>query len=140
MLVGPFAAAARARRLGEGARIGNFVEIKEAVIAAGAKANKLALGRRLGRRQSDVGTAPITCNQMAPPSATRPSARMRSSAPIPLWSRRSKSATAPMWLPGSVITGNVPADALALARARQVVKEKWATRLRSLKSLGEKKA
>lgn len=41
---------------------------------------------------------------------------------------------------GSVITGNVPADALALARARQVVKEKWATRLRSLKSLGKKKA
>jgi len=41
---------------------------------------------------------------------------------------------------GSVITGDVPADALALARARQVVKEKWATRLRSLKSLGKKKA
>jgi bifunctional UDP-N-acetylglucosamine pyrophosphorylase/glucosamine-1-phosphate N-acetyltransferase len=41
---------------------------------------------------------------------------------------------------GSVITANVPAGALALARARQVVKENWATRLRSLKSLGKKKA
>jgi hypothetical protein len=34
----------------------------------------------------------------------------------------------------------VPADALALGRARQVVKANWATRLRSLKSLGKKKA
>jgi bifunctional UDP-N-acetylglucosamine pyrophosphorylase/glucosamine-1-phosphate N-acetyltransferase len=41
---------------------------------------------------------------------------------------------------GSVITGNVPAHALAIGRARQVVKENWATRLRSLKSLGKKKA
>ncbi|HKM88765.1 MAG TPA: bifunctional UDP-N-acetylglucosamine diphosphorylase/glucosamine-1-phosphate N-acetyltransferase GlmU, partial [Xanthobacteraceae bacterium] len=41
---------------------------------------------------------------------------------------------------GSVITANVPADALALARGKQVVKEGWATRLRGLKSLGKKKA
>ncbi|MGA7431280.1 MAG: bifunctional UDP-N-acetylglucosamine diphosphorylase/glucosamine-1-phosphate N-acetyltransferase GlmU, partial [Xanthobacteraceae bacterium] len=41
---------------------------------------------------------------------------------------------------GSVITDNVPADALALARGRQVVKEGWAQRLRGLKLLGKKKA
>ena len=41
---------------------------------------------------------------------------------------------------GSVITENVPADALALARGRQVVKEGWAQRLRGLKRLGKKKA
>jgi bifunctional UDP-N-acetylglucosamine pyrophosphorylase/glucosamine-1-phosphate N-acetyltransferase len=41
---------------------------------------------------------------------------------------------------GSVITHNVPADALALGRSRQTVKEGWATRLRRLKSLGTKKA
>ena len=41
---------------------------------------------------------------------------------------------------GSVITENVPADALALGRGRQVVKENGAARLRSLKSLGKKKA
>ncbi len=34
---------------------------------------------------------------------------------------------------GSVITGNVPAHALALARARQVIKEGWAKRLQALK-------
>ena len=41
---------------------------------------------------------------------------------------------------GSVITENVPADALALARGRQTIKEGWASRLRGLKSLGKKKA
>ena len=40
---------------------------------------------------------------------------------------------------GSVITENVPSGALALGRARQVVKEGWAGRLRALKSLGKKK-
>ena len=41
---------------------------------------------------------------------------------------------------GSVITGDVPADALALGRGRQAVKEGWAKRLRGLKSMGKKKA
>ena len=41
---------------------------------------------------------------------------------------------------GSVITADVPADALALGRGRQTVKEGWARRLRELKSLVKKKA
>jgi len=41
---------------------------------------------------------------------------------------------------GSVITEDVPAQALALGRGRQVVKEGWAARLRALKSLSKKKA
>jgi bifunctional UDP-N-acetylglucosamine pyrophosphorylase/glucosamine-1-phosphate N-acetyltransferase len=39
---------------------------------------------------------------------------------------------------GSVVTADVPADALALARGRQVVKEGWASRLRALKSMVRK--
>jgi bifunctional UDP-N-acetylglucosamine pyrophosphorylase / glucosamine-1-phosphate N-acetyltransferase len=39
---------------------------------------------------------------------------------------------------GSVVTQNVPAHALALARARQVIKEGWAKRLQALKALGKK--
>ena len=39
---------------------------------------------------------------------------------------------------GSVITKDVPADALALGRAEQMVKEGWAKRLRELKGLGKK--
>ena len=40
---------------------------------------------------------------------------------------------------GSVITREVPADALAIGRARQVIKEGWVTRLRGLTSAGTKK-
>jgi bifunctional UDP-N-acetylglucosamine pyrophosphorylase / glucosamine-1-phosphate N-acetyltransferase len=40
---------------------------------------------------------------------------------------------------GSVITRDVPADALAIGRARQTIKEGWATRLRGLVSPGTKK-
>jgi bifunctional N-acetylglucosamine-1-phosphate-uridyltransferase/glucosamine-1-phosphate-acetyltransferase GlmU-like protein len=39
-----------------------------------------------------------------------------------------------------VITYDVPADGLAIARERQVVKENRASRLRALKSAGKKKA
>ena len=39
-----------------------------------------------------------------------------------------------------MITKNVPAEALAVGRGRQVVKEGWATRLRAVKSLSKKKA
>jgi serine acetyltransferase len=39
--------------------------------------------------------------------------------------------------PPSVITQDVPDDALALGRSRQVVKQGWATRLRGLKALGK---
>src|SRR5262249_25416142 len=41
---------------------------------------------------------------------------------------------------GSVITHDVPADGLAIARERQVVKENRASRLRALKGAGKKKA
>ena len=40
---------------------------------------------------------------------------------------------------GSVVTKNVPDDALAIARGEQTVKAGWAKRLRALKSLGKKK-
>jgi bifunctional UDP-N-acetylglucosamine pyrophosphorylase/glucosamine-1-phosphate N-acetyltransferase len=39
-----------------------------------------------------------------------------------------------------VITADVPADALALGRGRQTIKEGWAKRLKELKSLVKKKA
>jgi len=42
----------------------------------------------------------------------------------------------PRW---QAITQDVPDDALALGRSRQVVKQGWATRLRGLKALGKKK-
>jgi bifunctional UDP-N-acetylglucosamine pyrophosphorylase/glucosamine-1-phosphate N-acetyltransferase len=140
-IVGPFARLRPGTRLGEGARIGNFVEIKEAVIAAGAKANHLSyIGDASVGANANIGAGTITCNYDG-------TAKHRTTIGQDAFIGSNTALVAPVEIgdgayvgSGSVITGNVPADALALARARQVVKEKWATRLRSLKSLGKKKA
>src|ERR1700757_135675 len=81
--------------------------------------------------------APSPATTTAPTSTRRASARTPLSAPI-------RRRVAPVEIgdgayigSGSVITENVPADALALGRGRQVVKEGWASRLRGLKLLGK---
>ena len=61
--VGPFARLRPGTRLGEGARIGNFVEVKEAVIEAGAKANHLSyIGDAFVGANANIGAGTITCN------------------------------------------------------------------------------
>ncbi len=139
--VGPFARLRRGTRLGEGARIGNFVEVKESAIAAGAKANHLSyIGDASVGANANIGAGTITCNYDG-------SAKHRTTIGKDAFIGSNSSLVAPVEVgdgayvgSGSVITGDVPADALALARARQVVKQNWAARLRSLKSLGKKKA
>jgi bifunctional UDP-N-acetylglucosamine pyrophosphorylase / glucosamine-1-phosphate N-acetyltransferase len=139
--VGPFARLRPGTRLGEGARIGNFVETKEATIAAGAKANHLTyLGDASVGANANIGAGTITCNYDG-------MGKHRTTIGQDAFIGSNTALVAPVEIgdgayvgSGSVITGNVPADALALGRARQVVKANWATRLRSLKSLGKKKA
>jgi bifunctional UDP-N-acetylglucosamine pyrophosphorylase/glucosamine-1-phosphate N-acetyltransferase len=139
--VGPFARLRPGTQLGEGARIGNFVETKEAAIAAGAKANHLSyIGDASVGANANIGAGTITCNYDG-------TAKHRTTIGEDAFIGSNTALVAPVEVgdgayvgSGSVITGNVPADALALGRARQVVKENWATRLRSLKSLGKKKA
>jgi bifunctional UDP-N-acetylglucosamine pyrophosphorylase / glucosamine-1-phosphate N-acetyltransferase len=134
--VGPFARLRPGAKLGEGARIGNFVEMKEATMEAGAKANHLSyIGDALVGAGSNVGAGTITCNYDG-------SAKHRTTIGKNAFIGSNSSLVAPVeigdWAyigSGSVITANVPPDALALARGRQVVKEGWATRLRALKSL-----
>jgi bifunctional UDP-N-acetylglucosamine pyrophosphorylase / glucosamine-1-phosphate N-acetyltransferase len=138
--VGPFARLRPGTRLGEGARIGNFVETKEAAIAAGAKANHLSyIGDASVGANANIGAGTITCNFDG-------AAKHRTTIGQDAFIGSNTALVAPVDIgdgayvgSGSVITGNVPADALALGRARQVVKANWATRLRSLKSLGKKK-
>jgi bifunctional UDP-N-acetylglucosamine pyrophosphorylase / glucosamine-1-phosphate N-acetyltransferase len=139
--VGPFARLRPGTRLGEGARIGNFVETKEAAIAAGAKANHLSyIGDASVGANANIGAGTITCNYDGV-------AKHRTTIGKEAFIGSNTALVAPVDIgdgayvgSGSVITGDVPADALALGRARQVVKANWATRLRSLKSLGKKKA
>jgi bifunctional UDP-N-acetylglucosamine pyrophosphorylase / glucosamine-1-phosphate N-acetyltransferase len=139
--VGPFARLRPGAQLGEGAHIGNFVEIKAAVIEAGAKANHLSyIGDAFVGANANVGAGTITCNY---DGTDKHQTRIGKNAFI----GSNSALVAPVEIgdgayvgSGSVITENVPADALALGRARQVVKEGWASRLRGLRSLGKKKA
>jgi bifunctional UDP-N-acetylglucosamine pyrophosphorylase / glucosamine-1-phosphate N-acetyltransferase len=139
--VGPFARLRPGTRLGEGARIGNFVEVKEAVIEAGAKANHLTyIGDARVGADANVGAGTITCNYDG-------AAKHRTEIGKGAFIGSNSALVAPVKIgdgayigSGSVITQDVPADALALGRARQVVKEGWATRLRGMKSTGKMKA
>jgi bifunctional UDP-N-acetylglucosamine pyrophosphorylase/glucosamine-1-phosphate N-acetyltransferase len=137
--VGPFARLRPGTRLGEGARIGNFVEVKEAVIEAGAKANHLTyLGDASVGANANVGAGTITCNYDG-------AAKHRTEIGRDAFIGSNSALVAPVKIgdgayvgSGSVITQDVPADALALGRSRQVVKQGWASRLRGLKSLTKK--
>jgi len=136
--VGPFARLRPGTRLGDGARIGNFVEVKEAVVEAGAKANHLSyIGDALVGANANVGAGTITCNYDG-------AAKHRTTIGKDAFIGSNSALVAPVEVgegayigSGSVITENVPANALALGRARQTIKEGWARRLRGLKSLGK---
>jgi bifunctional UDP-N-acetylglucosamine pyrophosphorylase / glucosamine-1-phosphate N-acetyltransferase len=140
-IVGPYARLRPGAKLGEGVHIGNFVEVKEATIAAGAKANHLSyIGDASVGAGSNIGAGTITCNYDG-------SAKHRTEIGDEVFIGSNSALVAPVKIgdgayvgSGSVITADVPAQALALGRARQVVKEGWAARLRALKSLVKKKA
>ncbi len=139
--VGPFARLRPGAHLGDGARVGNFVEIKEAVIEAGAKANHLSyIGDAFVGANANIGAGTITCNFDG-------TAKHRTEIGKDAFIGSNSALVAPVRIgnrayigSGSVITNDVPDDALALGRGRQVVKEGWASRLRGLKSLGKRKA
>jgi bifunctional UDP-N-acetylglucosamine pyrophosphorylase / glucosamine-1-phosphate N-acetyltransferase len=140
-IVGPYARLRPGATLGDNVHIGNFVEVKEATIAAGAKANHLSyIGDASVGARSNIGAGTITCNYDG-------SAKHRTEIGEEVFIGSNSALVAPVKIgdgayvgSGSVITADVPAQALALGRARQVVKEGWAARLRALKSLAKKKA
>jgi len=139
--VGPFARLRPGAKLGAGARIGNFVEVKEAIIGAGAKANHLSyIGDATVGEDANIGAGTITCNYDG-------DAKHRTEIGKNVFIGSNSALVAPVAIgdnayvgSGSVITADVPPDALALGRARQVIKEGWASRLRALKSVVKKKA
>jgi bifunctional UDP-N-acetylglucosamine pyrophosphorylase/glucosamine-1-phosphate N-acetyltransferase len=138
--VGPYARLRPGARLEENVHIGNFVEVKEAVIEAGAKANHLSyIGDARVGAGANVGAGTITCNYdgFAKHLTDIGSEAFIGSnsalvAPVKIGDRAYVGS-------GSVITGNVPADALALGRGRQTVKEGWAKRLRALRGSSARK-
>jgi bifunctional UDP-N-acetylglucosamine pyrophosphorylase/glucosamine-1-phosphate N-acetyltransferase len=139
-IVGPFARLRPGARLAEEVHIGNFVEVKEAQIEAGAKANHLAyIGDARVGAGANIGAGTITCNYDG-------SAKHRTDIGKGAFIGSNSALVAPVTIgdgayvgSGSVITRDVPADALALGRGEQIVKDGWATRLRAAQSLGKKK-
>jgi bifunctional UDP-N-acetylglucosamine pyrophosphorylase/glucosamine-1-phosphate N-acetyltransferase len=138
-IVGPFARLRPGARLEADVHVGNFVEIKETLIETGAKANHLSyLGDTRVGPGANIGAGTITCNYDG-------AAKHRTDIGAGAFIGSNSSLVAPVTIgdgayigSGSVITRNVPADALAVARSHQAVKEGWAKRLRGFKSLGKK--
>ena len=140
-LVGPYARLRPGAHLGQEVHIGNFVEIKEAVIEDGAKANHLAYigDARLGAG-SNFGAGGIVCNYDG-------LAKHLTDIGQYAFIGSNAALVAPVSIgdgayvaTGSVITQDVPADALAIGRSRQVVKENRAARLREMNLERKKKA
>jgi bifunctional UDP-N-acetylglucosamine pyrophosphorylase / glucosamine-1-phosphate N-acetyltransferase len=136
--VGPFARLRPGADLGKDVHIGNFVEVKEAKIEAGAKANHLAyIGDARVGEGANVGAGMITCNYDGV-------AKHRTDIGKGAFIGSNTALVAPVKIgdgayigTGTVVTKDVPAGALAVARAKQTVKEGWAKRLRQVKALGK---
>jgi bifunctional UDP-N-acetylglucosamine pyrophosphorylase/glucosamine-1-phosphate N-acetyltransferase len=132
-IVGPFARLRPGTVLGARAHVGNFVELKAARLGEGAKANHLSyLGDAEIGAGSNIGAGTITCNYDGlRKHATKigdgvfVGSNSTLVAPIEIGAGAYVGA-------GSVVTEPVPPDALALGRARQVVKEDWARKHRAL--------
>jgi len=126
-MIGPFAHLRPGSEIGEGAHVGNFVETKKARLGKGAKANHLTyIGDAVVGAGSNIGAGVITCNYDGVNKHTTiigegvfVGSDSTLVAPISIGDGAYIGA-------GSCITREVPADALAVGRSRQVTKEGWA--------------
>ena len=131
-IIGPFARLRPGAALGKGVHVGNFVEVKNASLAPGVKANHLAyLGDASIGEGSNIGAGTITCNYDG-------FAKHRTEIGRNVFIGTNASLVAPVTIgdgamvgAGSVITDDVPKDALALGRGRQVVKKARAAAFRA---------
>jgi bifunctional UDP-N-acetylglucosamine pyrophosphorylase/glucosamine-1-phosphate N-acetyltransferase len=141
--VGPFARLRPGAELAEDVHVGNFVEIKNTVLDEGVKVGHLTyLGDAHVGEHSNIGAGTITCNyDGVMKHRTEIGARAFIGSDTMLVAPVTIGAGA-MTASGSVITTDVPAEALALARAQQVNKPGLAARLmdrlRAIKATKEK--
>ena len=136
--VGPFAHLRPQSRVGERAKVGNFVELKKTHLGEGSKAQHLSyLGDATVGPGVNIGAGTITCNY---DGARKSPTRIEAGAFV----GSDTTLVAPVTVgegayvaAGSTITEDVPKDALALGRARQVTKPGWAAKRRE-RLAGEK--
>jgi bifunctional UDP-N-acetylglucosamine pyrophosphorylase/glucosamine-1-phosphate N-acetyltransferase len=129
--VGPFAHLRPGTRLHRGVKVGNFVEIKNAEVEENAKVPHLSyVGDASIGAASNIGAGTITCNYDG-------KKKHRTEIGTGVFVGSNSTLVAPLNLgdgcfiaAGSVITKDVPPDALAFGRARQEIKADWAKRWR----------
>jgi bifunctional UDP-N-acetylglucosamine pyrophosphorylase / glucosamine-1-phosphate N-acetyltransferase len=137
--VGPFARMRPGTTLGDGAKIGNFVETKAAILEAGAKVNHLSyIGDAHVGSKANIGAGTITCNYDG-------FGKHKTEIGAGAFIGTNSSLVAPVKIgngayigSGSVISRDVPDDALALERGEQTIREGGARRIRELKTRGNK--
>ncbi|MBW8881781.1 MAG: bifunctional UDP-N-acetylglucosamine diphosphorylase/glucosamine-1-phosphate N-acetyltransferase GlmU, partial [Asticcacaulis sp.] len=130
-LIGPYARLRPGADIGRDAHIGNFVEVKNVTIGEGAKANHLSyLGDGSVGAGANIGAGTIFCNYDG-------FFKHRTVVGERAFIGSNSSLVAPVTIghgamtgSGSVITKDVPADALALSRPQQAVRESWAAAFR----------
>ena len=130
--VGPYARLRPGADLGAKAKVGNFVEIKNTLLGAGAKVSHLTyLGDATVGAEANIGAGTITCNYDG-------FSKFRTEIGANAFIGSNSALVAPVKIgdgafvgSGSVITKDVPADALAVARGHQVTKSDWATGFRA---------
>jgi bifunctional UDP-N-acetylglucosamine pyrophosphorylase/glucosamine-1-phosphate N-acetyltransferase len=122
-IIGPFARLRPGTEVGRAAHVGNFVELKAAMLGEGAKANHLSyLGDVKVGAGANIGAGTITCNydgvnkhRIEIGTGAFVGSNTALVAPVRVGDRALVAA-------GSVITEDVPEDALAIARGRQANK------------------
>src|ERR1700682_4219744 len=132
--VGPYGRLRPGTSLGEGAKVGNFVEIKAATLEAGVKVNHLSyIGDTHIGTGANVGAGTITCNY---DGFNKHQTTIGAGAFV----GSNSSLVAPVKIgngayigSGSVITRDVPDDALAVERGQQTTREGGAKRFREIK-------
>lgn len=130
--VGPFARLRPGADLGAKAKVGNFVEIKNADLGTGAKVSHLTyLGDASIGAEANIGAGTITCNYDG-------FNKFRTVIGENAFIGSNSALVAPVTIgngafvgSGSVITKDVPENALSVARGHQVTKADWATGFRA---------
>ena len=134
-ILGPYSHLRPGSEIGQGAHVGNFVETKKVRMGRGSKANHLTyLGDAEIGAGVNVGAGTITCNYDGTnkhKTVIEDGAFIGSDSTLVAPVRVGKGAYVAA---GSSITDDVPENALAIGRGRQVLKEGWASRRREARS------
>ncbi len=124
--VGPFAHLRPQSHVSERAKVGNFVELKKTVLGRGSKASHLTyLGDATIGENVNIGAGTITCNYDGTakhPTVIEDGAFIGSDSQLIAPVRVGRGAYIAA---GSSITDDVPAEALAISRGKQLNKEGW---------------